>query len=288
MDALLICPSRRDGIKWLAERSPCALLPFLGQTLLEYWLVYLAGKEIKTINVIADDRPDQIRAFCGSGTRWGLEVQVESESRELTPAEALLKYQRQLGLPVENIWAMDHFPGCDLPLFESYEMVFTALEHWVRFARTPERVGVHELRSNVFVELQARISPEAELRPPCWIGRNAWIGPRTIIGPDAFLEAGVFVEADTEIVRSYVGPDTYVGRFAQISDSFSWASALIDWKNGSAATVADPFLLCGLRAEETGTTDTWFDRLADLLSFATKQGAALACRQPLTRKEGRL
>src|SRR5215213_7419644 len=96
MKALLICPSERPNIKLLAERMPLAAVPLLGQSLIEYWLAYLAASGVQQVSILADDRPEYIETLVGNGARWGLVARVITESRELSAAQAILKYEAEL------------------------------------------------------------------------------------------------------------------------------------------------------------------------------------------------
>src|SRR5215475_11322294 len=113
MKVLLICPSNRTSAPLLAESTPLAARPLLGQSVLEYWLAHIACSGAKEALVLADDRPDYIRAIAGTGARWGLSVTVIEESRELTPAQALLKYDKDLDphFSQDKIIVLDHFPN---------------------------------------------------------------------------------------------------------------------------------------------------------------------------------
>src|SRR5438105_11246580 len=97
MKKFLICPSERAGVRLLSHSAPLALVPMLGQSLLEYWLTHLACAGIKQVALLVNDRAELVRAVAGNGARWGLSLEVLTESRDLTPAEALLKYQQELG-----------------------------------------------------------------------------------------------------------------------------------------------------------------------------------------------
>lgn len=286
MIACLICPSERPAVQFLAERSPFALLPLMGQSLLEYWMAHLVTLGCKSVLVLAHDRAEQVERLCGKGKRWGLEVEVVAEPRPFTPAQALLKYREKLGVPdANNVWVADHFPGMpELPLFESYAGFYRALAAWIPRAKTIDRVGIRELKPGVFVETHAYVAPDAQLRSPCWIGRNAFIGARAIVGPGSVVESGAFLEPDTEVAASYVSADTFVGRFAQIVDSLAWDNTLIDWQSGSAALVPDKFLLCGLGSRQARLEEGWFDRVAEAYS-RNKAEVLMACKQLLMRKE---
>src|SRR5437867_4925515 len=113
MNALLICPSQRRGVGLLAEALPLSNLPLLGQSVLEYWLAYLASSGVKQVSILADDRPEQVEQLVGNGARWGVAADVIAESRELTPAQALLKYDKEFNASqlLNGIAVLDHFPG---------------------------------------------------------------------------------------------------------------------------------------------------------------------------------
>jgi hypothetical protein len=131
-------------------------------------------------------------------------------------------------------------------------------------ARTPERVGVRELEPGVWAGLHAHVSPAARLQAPCWLGDNVFIGEDTCIGPRVVLEHGAFVEAQAELVDSYVGPHTFVGRFARLRSSVALANRLIDHPTGSVTRVADAFVLSGLRSSPGSRAGgKWFVRLLD-------------------------
>lgn len=288
MTKLLICPSAREGVGFLSETAPLATVPLLGQGLLEYWLSALACSGVKNALVLAHDRPEQIQALAGTGERWGIDVKVIAQSRELTPAQALLKYAAEFG-PVpapDAISVLDHFPGDpDHPLFCSYAAWFEALRHWMSRAITPDRVGMRELQPGVWVGTDSHISPDAQLRAPCWIGRHVFVGAGAVAGPEAIVEDGAFLEPAAEISGSCVGPDTFVGKLARIVDSIAWGDTLINWRTDSLAKVPDPFLLCALRQPRRGRTAGWFARLADVYA-RNKEDVAVMWKHLLLRKQG--
>jgi len=127
--ALLICPSERPAVTELSRLAPLAAIPFLGESLLEYWLAHFAMAGFKEVHVLADDRPDEIRRVAGTGARWGLNVEVTNEVRELTPAQAQIKYVAELPKSGQNhVYVLEHFPGDpDAPLFTSYTHLFAGL-----------------------------------------------------------------------------------------------------------------------------------------------------------------
>jgi hypothetical protein len=254
MKALLICPGEREAVAALAEAAPLCNLPILGKRLIEYWLEHLAECGAKQVYVLATDRPEQVRALVGDGARWGLQIEVLPEVRELTVEEARDKYQSPepwLAAP-DDAQLMDHLPG--LParaLFTSYANWFAALQAWMPRAATADRIGIRQLQPGIWVGLHADISPEAELRAPCWIGDDVQVGAGAIIGPNSVLENRVFVEEDARISDSVVGSETFIGNLTEVRRSVVIGSTLVSWKLGSCIKVHDAFLLCPLGRQRT-------------------------------------
>src|SRR5689334_5143463 len=125
MKAVIICPAERSALSKLGSIAPLAILPILGESPLEYWLEHLAALGAKEVRVLAADRPEQVRALVGDGTRWGLRVEVIPETRELTVIEARAKYRlhpSHVWLPDPNdVVLLEHLPGLARHrLFDSY------------------------------------------------------------------------------------------------------------------------------------------------------------------------
>ena len=269
MKTLLICPSQRPSVRLLAEAFPLAQLPIFGQGLVEYWLTHLVCSGVKHVHLLVHDRPESLRELVGDGARWGLTLEITHESRELTPAEALLKYEQQRSpAPVQNgIALLDHFPGQpQIPLFDSYAGWFSGVRAWMPSALMPDRLGFREQCNGVWVGLHSQISATAKITPPCWIGKNVLIGPQAIIGPGAIIEHGSIVESNAEIVEGYLGPHTLVGQGAALRNSIAWASTLINWQTGSAVEIRDAFILCALRRPAPVRNTGWLERMAALCS----------------------
>ncbi|MBI3885771.1 MAG: hypothetical protein HY302_08610 [Opitutae bacterium] len=251
MKALLFCPVASPEIAALSARATPAALPLLGETLAAYWLVHLASLGAKEVTILAPDRPEEIRQAVGDGARWGLRVEVVAVAETMTLAEARPSFQgvgHSEWLPAPNdLILMDRLPG--LPgagLFGSYAQWFAASQSWMSRALTPDRVGAHEIRPGIRVGLHGRIPADAVLNPPCWIGDQVFLGAGVTVGPMTALENRVVVEAGAEISHSIVGPDTFVGRLAELHDSIAWGDTLINWKSGSSLRVTAGFLLSSL------------------------------------------
>lgn len=240
MTAILICPADRSGMSLLAGKRPLALVPVLGRSLLDLALAYLAARGFSRVRVLAADRPEMVRASVGRGETWGLQVEVTPETRESSVAEAGRKYP---DVEASHIQVLDHLPGHpNLRLFDSPRDWMLTLGAALSQV-TPERVGMQESPSGVWVERGAQIGRNVKLIAPCWIGAHVWVGAGTTLGPRAVIEAGCYVEHEVEVTESMIGPDTYVGAYTEVRRSLAWGSRLQNWENGSTTTVPDRFLL---------------------------------------------
>jgi NDP-sugar pyrophosphorylase family protein len=261
MKSVLICPSARPEFPLLAVDSSLALSPALGQTVVEYWMSHLACSGVKEVLLLVHESQDGLRKVVGDGSRWGLSVKMMTESRELSADEASEKYGAES-------FVMDHFPGLpEHPLFASYEFWFKALETWLPRAKTPDRAGVREIKSGVWVGLHGHISDDARLFAPCWVGDHVYVGPGAVVGPGAILENGAFIETKALIKSSVIGPSTFVGQYVQVTNSLAWGNTLVNWQTGLENKVSDAFLLCSLRPQiARAKTIPWMNRVSEWLA----------------------
>jgi len=209
------------------------------------------------------------------------------ESREFNPDDARAKHRPNDApewlQPPDDVVVVDHLPGLsNRPLFASYADWFAALQDWLPRASTPDRIGLRQIEPGVWVGLHARVSPEAELRAPCWLGENVYVGPDAVIGPHTILEDRVFVEGRAEVTGSIVGPDTFVGELTQIHDSLAWGNRLVNWRTNSCVEVHDRFLLGSLvQAGPDSGASARLRRLTHLLAGAVRRSrAAVHARSP--------
>ncbi|HVV02027.1 MAG TPA: hypothetical protein VHH88_11735, partial [Verrucomicrobiae bacterium] len=262
MKGLLICPWERTAVQHLSEHASLAAIPLLGQSLVEYWLGHLASTGVDDVLLLADGNPAVLNA-AGEGSRWGIRVQTIEESRELTPAQTLLKYEKYLEPTAEDhgVVLMDHLPGfAGRPLFNGYGSFLTALLEWMPRARTPDRVGIKETQPGVWTCRNSQISPEARLIAPCWIGKNTFIGAGAVVGPNAIVEDGSFIESFATISNGLVGAETFIGQCSELTGKLALADRLIDVATGSCARVPDKFVMCGLNSPQPAQSAGWLDR----------------------------
>jgi len=249
MNVILICPAEQKSLPLLSSTKPAAAAALMGQSLLEYWLAHLARSRATQVLVIANDRPEIIRDLVEDGSRWGLRADVVAESRELTPAEALLKYGSNGDpSPARSVVAvLDHFPTFpDWRLFAGPADFLSALVAWMPNALTPDRVGMSEVTSGVWIGAHSNISPEAQLKAPCWVGQHAIVGAGAIIGPEAIIEDGACIEAFAEVSSCWIGEKTFVGGLTHIHNALAWGNTLVHRQTGVTTVVPDRFVLSTL------------------------------------------
>lgn len=250
MKAILICPAERPGVSAIAESAPLAIFSIFGKELICHWIEYLAHKGAKEILISAADRPEKIRAVVGDGSRWGVKAEVFAETRELSTEEARKKYRLQESGWIEaphDVTLMETLPlWPETKLFSSYASLFAVLSKSFQKAATRDRIGLREISSGVWAGLGAQISSDAKLLPPCWISDHACIGSNAVVGPFAIVESRVVVDANATISHSVIAPDTFIGKFISVENSFAIGSTLVNWQTNSQTKVVDPFLLAPL------------------------------------------
>lgn len=266
MKGLLICPGAPPALRSVSETAPLAALPFLGQGLIEYWLSHFAATGIREVLVLAHDRIDELEKLVGDGRRWGLKLQWVEETRELTRAQALAKYEQELAAPdpQNRIAVIDRFPGQANSLFSSFQVLYSGLIDWMPKARTADRVGIKEIKPGVWAGLNCQLAPDLQIEAPCWIGKNVYIGAGTVVRPGAIIEDGSFLEGASTLSRSWVGAHTFVGKCSELSGSLAFGSTLINIDSGATVQVPDSFVLCALKQPESKHSASLLTRLAEM------------------------
>lgn len=259
MKATLICPSDRPSAAFFARHRPLALVPLLGRTALDHAMSDLALRGFKKVRLLAADQPGQIRAALREGRPWGLDADVLPVTAEPSPD----------GLTTDGpVFSLDHWPGKPhLLLWESPAGWFDSLTASMGEAGH-KTLGMREALPGIWIGTKARVSSKARLVAPCWIGQNATIGPDTTIGPRSVIEEGACVDDAADVVESFVGPNTYVGRFTELHSSLAWGQGLLNWRTSSFTEVSDDFLLADLsRRTRTKHGSNLFGRLAAALAL---------------------
>ncbi|MGV3775054.1 MAG: hypothetical protein ACO1QB_19310 [Verrucomicrobiales bacterium] len=288
MNTILICPSQTSSLAYLTEACPPVNLPMLGDSFIAYWLEYLAGKKIKQVHLVVTDRPEEIKAALGDGSRWGLKLEIHPVLRELDVVEARKTYKTgtedQWPAEPDDVIRLDALPGvAQQGIFVSYREWFKSLEPWMNRLVKMQRLGMKEIKPGVWVGSRTKISPSANLIAPCWIGNHVKVGANATIGPNAYLEDKVVADEACEVANSWVGPETFIGKLIQVRESLAWGSHLINWKNGSYLHVPDAFLMCSLAKPGKKTRALSPGRFASVVQtgFNRPWDAILAMKQKL-------
>lgn len=232
MTLILQFPHSAPAVPALSRRRSLVLVPFLGQTVLEHALSGFAAAGVKHIQ-LASPRPadEHLLKWVGRGEVWGLKITSASDpGKDNVPGEV-----REVVLD-----ELPQLPG--VPLWRSYRSWFEAQQALMaRFAQN--RVGMRQVADGVFVGFRSKVAPDARLEPPCWVGDNVFLGSRTVVGPSSIIENGSYLDDGAEVAGSVIGPETYVGSFAEVRNSFAWGADLLQLDNGSLTEVTDRFIL---------------------------------------------
>ncbi len=237
MNVILQCPVEVSAVPALANQRPLVLVPFLGQTVLEHALAGLAAEGAKRVRIEGTEPVEEIRQVVGQGEAWGIKIVF---SQDAPPAGEWSDAR------VVKLNALPQLP--QQPLWGSYRDWYAA-----QLALLPvvaaQRVGMREVAPGVFVGHRTQVAGDATLIGPCWIGANVFIGPKATVGPGSIIEDGSYIDGGAEIVGSVVGPQTYVGAFTELRDSFAWGNRLLHLGTGSLTEVTDCFLLGPVQSE---------------------------------------
>ena len=271
MRAILLGYPSGDGAPFFDAMGPLALVPALGRTLIDLALAGAVRRGATSIIVLAHDRPDQIRAAVGQGQAWGLDIDVLPIPKRLTTDEARARFHSgENWLPApDDVLTLDMAAGADWTgHLDDPVCYFEGLLGRMGQA-CGDRIGMREVMPGVFVGTRAKVSDQAVLKAPCWIGQKAWIASGATVGPDAVVEGGACIDRNATVERSWIGPDTYVGALTEVADSMAWANHLLSLKTGSTVELRDAFLLGGLgKSYRPPVPGSWAGRTAALLALA--------------------
>lgn len=73
----------------LTNQTPKVLVPILGRPVLDYQLHWLADEGVTEVILLTGHLHDQIEAYCGDGSRWGIKIVYRVELTPLGTAGAL-------------------------------------------------------------------------------------------------------------------------------------------------------------------------------------------------------
>ena len=248
MNAILICPEHRPLGGQFHRMKPLALMPVLGRPLIDYTLSQLARQGFKEVLVLASDRPTQVREFVRDGAAWGLKARVLPVSVEPNTQLATLEHAHEFThAQVDAVITLDRCPLVKKEaLWHSSEATFTMYRELLANSNAAAQLTMREVTPGVWISTKARVSKDALIQGPAWIGPNASVREGSQIGPNSIIEPGAFIDSHTVVEESWIGPDTYVGPAMNVQHSLAWGDGLTNWQNGSFMEISDGFLMCDI------------------------------------------
>ncbi|MEM9256672.1 MAG: N-acetylmuramate alpha-1-phosphate uridylyltransferase MurU [Pseudomonadota bacterium] len=117
MKAMILAAGYGERMRPMTDLTPKPLLRVAGRELLDYHLERLAAAGVRQCVINVSHLGDQIEAFCGSGDRWGMAIQISRESVPLETAGGIIAALPLLGdgaflLVNGDVWT--DFPFADL------------------------------------------------------------------------------------------------------------------------------------------------------------------------------
>lgn len=91
MKAMILAAGEGRRMRPLTDKTPKPLLTVGGRPLLEHHILNLKAAGFAELVVNASHLGDQVAAFCGDGSRWGLSITVSSEETPLETAGGIVK-----------------------------------------------------------------------------------------------------------------------------------------------------------------------------------------------------
>ncbi|GAA5482027.1 hypothetical protein [Haloferula sargassicola] len=241
--AIVICPDKRAILDDLAGDVPLVLAVYLGKPFVDHALHGLAVEGFTEVILFASDRPAELREYVGTGSTWGMQVEVIATPRELTPEEGAARAEV---LPGDQLMVLDRLPQAPHVAILDGPAAWHESRAQLLHLLAPGQVGVRERAPGVWVGMKTRIAGDAVLEAPCWIGHQATISAGAHIGPRSYVENDSLVEVRAEIGDSTVGARTYLGSMTHLARSIAAGPVLANWSNGSVTRLTDAFLLSRL------------------------------------------
>ena len=96
MKAVILAGGKGSRLATRTNGLPKPLIPVAGKPLLDWQLELLARHGAKHVTVLCGYGADQVREFCGSGSRWGFQLRCISEQQPLGTAGAVIAALHEL------------------------------------------------------------------------------------------------------------------------------------------------------------------------------------------------
>ena len=97
MKAMILAAGLGERMRPLTDRTPKPLLQVAGRPLIDYHLAGLAGAGVREVVINVSHLAEQVRDYCGDGSRWGLRIAYSPEDSPLETAGGILNALPLLG-----------------------------------------------------------------------------------------------------------------------------------------------------------------------------------------------
>ncbi len=227
---------------------PWCLAPVGGKPLIEYWLEWSADLGVHDVRVVLGDGADEVEAYCGDGSRWGLHI-TYGFFKKLSDPEAYLRrlpglweegllsiaapiFPRRLAVPSlegnarlpalvpEGVWVLPSAAGGTACFLSRDPAAVRALMTGKQTATVGDwaELGLDVVALadvQAYYELNMRLVRGEISRyvPPGFGGRDgAYIGSNVIIPPSVELRPPLIIGNDCRIhPMAVIGPNTVIG-----------------------------------------------------------------------------
>jgi NDP-sugar pyrophosphorylase family protein/lipopolysaccharide/colanic/teichoic acid biosynthesis glycosyltransferase len=127
-------------------------------------------------------------------------------------------------------------------LLESFASYQAAQIEVLKSGFMNQPVRARQISNGIWAGRNNRIHPQARMAPPVLIGSNTWIDQGVELGPDVVVGSNVMILSQTQVQRSTILDNTYIGQMLRIEDRIVLHDLMIDVQSGAFIQLADHLL----------------------------------------------
>ena len=222
--ALVLCGGLGTRLRPVVSDVPKALAPVSGTPFIAYLLRYLERQGVRDIVLCSGYGADQLQAFCGDGSQWGVTIRYSEEKEPLGTGGALKNAEDLVASDPVLVLNGDSFVSADLRALQSYHsaksssitMVVTEVADQARFGGV--RIRDEDGAVEGFMEKGNTGAG--------WINAGVYLMRMSIISS---MPAAKEVSLEREILPRFAGNGMYAmkttGTFIDIGTPSSYAEA---------------------------------------------------------------
>ena len=207
---MLLAAGAGTRLRPLTYETPKPMVPIVNRPVIHHVLDNLLKHGVQEVMVNLHALPEQVRGYCGDGSRWSLKLSYSLEPKLLKLKKPIFAYE------LDSYW-------CDVGNLPEYRRC--QIDCLDRKAKI--NIPGVEVRKGVWVQEGTVIDPKARLIPPVVIGKGgrvaagAKVGPYSVIGDRAQIGSGanlercilfdnVTVGAGVSLNNCIIGPNGHV------------------------------------------------------------------------------